>query len=189
MSIRLEKFALESSQTASLCDPLLLVVSQMMSRIAESQGIRHFLLTPTDVEVDMRDDSGAKTGQVLLWLFQPRIRIALRSVGGSVRREMRIKTPSTADLAEAPLVVEACKILFRSVGPEDETRDANEATPQASWSNGSVSPTEPLLLPSRFCRRLIAALQASNTVYPASRRSFGADWSIGWLPRGEDEQS
>ncbi|CAO1624628.1 unnamed protein product [Parajaminaea phylloscopi] len=180
-SIKLDKIALSigDGDLNPLCNPLLLVVAQTMSRVADAQATRHFVLRAEG------DDGRDGTGEplALLWLFQPRTRMSLDVADdGELSKVFDSMSLSGRTAKQTPLIFDACKVLFQA--RDDSTVPAPE-TPATAWSVASEQ-AESLAFPAVFCERLMTFLQASNVTLPASRRRFGPSWRAGWLPAGEE---
>lgn len=174
-SIKLNKICLSARPvTHWLGHPLLIVAAQMMSRVAEAQAVRHFFVFDDGVSEQGQQSESDSASSAFLWLFQPRVRMSLD--GAAQDGLFRALDLSISQTSEEPIVFEACKILYR--------RGVATNAPSIGGSGRSIDQAERLPLDTVFFRRLMQFLEASNAIYPESRRRFCRDWSIAWLPTG-----
>ncbi|KAF8888545.1 HECT-like ubiquitin-conjugating enzyme-binding-domain-containing protein [Infundibulicybe gibba] len=109
-------------------------------------------------------DEEEERPRILVWLFKPNIQLSY-----SVSTSYAI--PRTAS-------IRAAKVLFKLLGPLDESADLNNLLnkypgfPQAEY----------LFYPRDICHRLAGLLKESNASYPLSMRTM-TGLEVGWLHR------
>ena len=132
--------------------------------------------------------SDERSPRLLLWIFNPSVRIAYRKGSSSVppspsKALGKVTSPEPPLLTEAK-VLRAAKIMYRILGSPDWRGNGN-GDGHAPPGFGEGGQVESLTYSTEVCDELIRSLRESTSAYPLGRRTMGV-FDVGFLPRYVD---